>query len=826
MLLTKILEQSAQAFSDYPALTMRMGYRTTTLTYREVYQRAQKIAVFLQQHGLKKGDYIVLLAPNSPYWVCLFWACMLTGIVIVPVTMQSTLDMVKRFAQHTEAKLFIKHRFCHFDISGLTTYNIELIDELIDSCDLALLQRPILEPDDVMQILYTSGTTGDPKGTMLSHKNIASNVASTINLFPMKGTNERLLSILPLSHIYEQTFGLLVPFSLGAHIIYMHSPAAIRDLLQQYRVTKMLAVPEFLKLFMSKIEAGAEEKGRMKMLERMRKLTCYLKFFWMRRVLFRSVLKQFGGKLDMIASGGAPLDPLLEGKWEDFGVLVLQGYGLTETSPLVTTNTPYAKRLGSVGKVVPGVNVKLADDGEILVKGPSVFTGYFKVPEKTKEAFTDDGWFKTGDIGFFDADGFMFLKGRKKYMILGPGGQNVYPDDIEQELNEMPGVKDACVIGLEEAGGHVQIHAALLLHEGAGDPAKIIATVNERLASYQRIHGWTVWPDADFPRSATRKVKKHEVTKIIQDQRSVHIKSNGLVKTQLMKLLAHLSGKDLEDIIPETNIIQDLSLDSLALVEMVMRIEEIYAVTIDETKISAQTTVTDVEVLIKQAGVKTKPVQPKRWLRSWWIKPIRFLGQHLLFLVTHLWVRYEIKGLENLQDLKQPVVFMPNHTSYFDAIAFAKALPAPFRKNISFAAARDVLFEEFKSFALVAEVLFNAFSFPRKEQENIKQGLDMMGRLLDDGCNVVMFPEGHISRTGELQEFKKGAGLVAVEMGVPVVPVFIQGANDIFPYGVLKPRKYGTIMITFGKPIKVSKAMNYDEATVLIHDIFQLFKLK
>ncbi len=822
MLLTNILEQSTQQFSRHPALTMRMGYRTVTLTYAEVYNLSKKIAVFLQQQGLRKGDCVIFLAPNSPYWVCLLWGCLLAGVVIVPVTVQSTLEMVQRFAQHTGAKLFFKNRACHYQLTDVKTYDIEVIGELVAPCALKDFVPVTITPDDLVQILFTSGTTGDPKGTMLTHNNIASNVAAMGRLFTIKTGHERLLSILPLSHIYEQSFGLMLPYTFGAHIIYMHSPAAIRDLMQQYQVTKMLAVPEFLKLFMSKIEAAAEEKGRLSMLERMRKISQACHWPWFSRLLFRSILKQFGGKLDVITSGGAPLDSLLELKWEALGITVLQGYGLTETSPIVTTNTFDAKRLGSVGKIVPGVEVMLAHDGEILVKGPSVFKGYLKAPDKTQEAFTEDGWFKTGDIGLFDHDGFLFLKGRKKYMILGPGGQNVYPDDIEQELNEIAGVKDSCVIGLEQTGGNVEIHAVLILKKATIQPAQIITQVNENLASYQRIGGFTVWEDLDFPRSATRKVKKHEIIKMIQERSQGVVKINGHVTTPLIKILAQISNKDAVTIVSTTKIVQDLSLDSLAFVEMIIRIEEAYGVTIDETKITAEITVADVEQLIKTAGALAKPLQLKRWPRTWWIKGLRFFSQQLLFLSTRLFVRYEIKGLEHLKNITMPVVFMPNHVSYFDSIAVAKAIPQSFRSNLAFAAARDFLYEDHKRLAFPAEFLFNAFPFPRKDHDNIKHGLDVMGQLLDAGCNVVLFPEGYISKDGALQKLKKGAGLIAVEMGVLVVPVCIRGADAIFPYERIKPCKRGTITVTFGKPMKFSKLTSYDEATKTIENALRV----
>jgi len=466
MILTQILKQNSKKFPSVPALTMRMGFRTVTLTYKDVYDVSLKIALLLQHDGVKKGDAVLLLAPNSPYWGCVFWGCMLAGVVAVPLNVQSTPQLVEKIAKQVKAKLFFAHRYYRHEMpNDMKRYNVDLIMEELKTFDENRFEWPLITDDDLVEILYTSGTTGDPKGVLLTHKNLYTNIDAVSQMISLEVCKERLLSILPLSHIFEQVGGFLLPFYYVAHIVYAPSHAAIRDLLNEYRITKMMSVPEFLKLFMAKIEGVAHERGREVLLKKMMNISLKINNKFISRLLFSSILKKFGGKLDAIVCGGAPLDPELEKKWNALGIVLFQAYGLTETSPIITSNTFIEHRFESVGKVAPGVHVRISPDGEIQVKGPNVFSGYFKNDEKTKESFTPDGWFKTGDMGEFDKDGFLFLRGRKKYMILGSGGQNVFPEDIEQVLSKIDGVKDSTVVGIEQPAGMIQIHAVFLSND-------------------------------------------------------------------------------------------------------------------------------------------------------------------------------------------------------------------------------------------------------------------------------------------------------------------------------------------------------------------------
>src|SRR3990167_1819741 len=255
MTLNQIVETSSKKFANQTALTMQMGFRTVNLTYADVYELAQKVAVLLAQNNINPGDKVLICANNSPYWVCVFWGCLLRGAIIVPLNIQSTSKILQVIAQETKTTILFKFNSCRLDIpTNIKTFNTEFLPEYLTDINLKDYQPITAAPDDLVQIMYTSGTTGNPKGVMHTHHNIYSNltaVAQAIELHPGK---DRLLSILPLSHIYEQTMGLLLPYSYGIQVVYVHSATAIRDLLKKYKITRMLAVPEFLQLFMSRIE--------------------------------------------------------------------------------------------------------------------------------------------------------------------------------------------------------------------------------------------------------------------------------------------------------------------------------------------------------------------------------------------------------------------------------------------------------------------------------------------------------------------------------------------------------------------------------------------
>jgi long-chain acyl-CoA synthetase len=819
VLLTDLLLSSAAVHAQKPALIMQLGYRTTILTYAQVFEHATKIARYLADAGVMQGDCVLLCAPNSPWWVCSWWGCLLIGARVVPLAPENTLPMLKKILSQTEAKIFLRGISVRHELE-ITTITVEYLPYLTEKTKPFDLSTVCNRPFDCAEIMYTSGTTGDPKGVMLTHENIMSTVRALQELLQLEGYRDRMLSILPLSHMFEQVIGLLLPYSVGATVVYAHSHGAIRELLVQYRITKMVAVPEFLKLMASHVRGAFEQKGLGVAFDWLLSFAGKFKSVRVRRWLLSPVHRRLGGQLDTVASGGAPLDSALEHFWDSLGVSVIQGYGLTETAPVVSTNTWQDHKFGSVGKIIKHVQLHFDQDGQILVKGPNVFVGYFKNPQVTADSFSPDGFFKTGDIGRLDADGYLFLQGRKKYMILGPGGQNVFPEDIEAALNLQPEITDSCVLGIEGDRGTVTIHAVLLLKDKTLNAQLLINRVNDQLASYQCITDWTVWQEDDFPRSTTKKIKRDVVLQALKKQDLKQTAGPAVQTTRLMRLIAQVAGVAASTLHQNLLLVHDLKFDSLLRVELVTAIEETLHVTIDESAIVATTTIKDLELQLQSPTVVKKIPMVASWPRSSIAKIARRGLQGGLRIATRWLFKLRVEGEEHLR-VPRPLIFMPNHVSLIDPLLVTAALPAVQARDNSFAAGYDMLYGQYWWAAKILELSFNAFPFPRQEGEHISAGLKNIGTLLDHGCSITIFPEGKLSLDGSLQPLKKGAGLIAQIMHVPIIPVKIIGLEALVPYDKIIPRKRGQVTVRFGKPVVIDPLISVEEALGILTKAMQ-----
>jgi long-chain acyl-CoA synthetase len=393
-----------------------------------------------------------------------------------------------------------------------------LLDELYALPETAATIRDdSLVPGDIAALMFTSGTTGNPKGVILTHANILANVES-VDLAVPNISDFRLVSLLPLSHMFEQTVGLLLALKRGSSVYYIASllPATIFDALKEQQATAMLLVPAALQLFMSSIEREVAKQGKAKQWDLLQRVAPYLPTF-VRRFLFRAVHERLGGHLQFVVSGGAPIAPELVKKWETLGIAVIQGYGATEASPVISCTTMGNRNPFTVGKALRDVEIKIAEDGEVWIKGPNVTSGYWRSPEATEQAF-ENGWYKTGDLGQFETNGHLRLIGRKKDMIALANGQNVYPEDVERVIKGVPGVTDVVVLGMPAEEG-ATVHAALICSKDVTNHDDIIRQANKRLSPHQYVKSFTVWPETDFPRTHTLKVKKHEVLKTLQAMR-------------------------------------------------------------------------------------------------------------------------------------------------------------------------------------------------------------------------------------------------------------------------------------------------------------------
>lgn len=537
--LLDILDDAVASFGDRPALSLRRDDGSSeSWSFRELDTRSRAVARRLRSLGLEPGDRMLTWSPSTPALPAVYFGAMRAGVVIVPLDLRMSPDAIERISEKAEAKRLAigsgrdapdprEARLERFPTSSVEDLAAPPDpDWPVDwAADVAAWPRP--NPGDLFEVIFTSGTTGTPKGVMLTHANIVGTVEAAHNAIPPQ--EHRLVSLLPLSHLMEQAVALFYAMTVGADVLYVRSrnPRVIFEAIRDHGVTTMLVVPQILDLFWSAIEREVDRSGRRTAFERLRRIARRLPY-GVRRILFRRVHRQLGGGLNLFVCAAAFLPPAVQQEWEDLGVVVMQGYGATECGPASATSKK-DHGLGTVGRTIDPVEVRLADDGEILVKGPTVFQGYWRDPEGTAAAFTADGWYKTGDIGRYDDAGHLLLMGRKKDIIVLPNGLNVYPEDIENALRTA-GIRDSVVV--ETRPGRIE---AVVLAPGrpvvpGGDPSKsavegfhrdpaevraeidqLVKAANRTLAQAQRVEAWRLWPEADFPRTHTLKVKRDRI---------------------------------------------------------------------------------------------------------------------------------------------------------------------------------------------------------------------------------------------------------------------------------------------------------------------------
>lgn len=526
--LLDLLDESVRRYRDRPAFALRKDDGSTIhWTYEEVGRRSRIAAWRLHALGLRPGDRVMTWSPSTPALPAAYYASIINRLIYVPLDMRMTAEAIE--------KIRLKSGAVHLLVgtgkdapdpgeAGMAEFPTTTIEDLCADPDGTfppdwedqVRSWPRPRPDEVFELVFTSGTTGTPKGVMLAHDNMLAAVGTFHRI--VRPMEHRLVSVLPLSHSLEQNVSLYYAMDVGADILYIRSrnPRVIFDGLREHRVTSMLVVPAMLDLIWSAITREAAKQGKTATFNRMRGIARRLPMR-VRRVIFRTVHDSLGGSLTLLVSAAAYLPPDLQQGFEDLGIVVLQGYGATETAAGAAT-TFRDHPLGTVGTPPPPIEMRLAEDGEIQFRGPTLFKGYWENPEATKAAYTEDGWYMTGDLGRLDAKGRLYLHGRKRDMIVLPNGFNVFPEDIEIALRDA-GIRDSVVLDTEPG----RIEAVCLAPSvpiGGTAPtddqvreliAAAVKQANGALGPNQRIQGWRLWPEADFPRTHTLKVKRDPV---------------------------------------------------------------------------------------------------------------------------------------------------------------------------------------------------------------------------------------------------------------------------------------------------------------------------
>src|SRR3984893_17744696 len=504
-----------------PAFVHRHGLRVERWSYSQIAKTAVRFARELEARRIAKDDRVLLWARNSPEWVSAFFGCLLRGVIVVPLDLQSELGFVKRVQEQVGAKLAL----CDPVTSGLVVKPLPVIeiDELssqIAHHSLRPYSMTDIRYDDTVEIVFTSGTTAEPKGVLIAHRNLMANLTPLEREIKRYLKWERLfhpirfLNLLPLSHVFGQFMGIFVPQLVGGEVLFQESlsPSQIVETIKRERISAVIAVPRILDALREKIESEYEAGGK---LEGLRSAIASLdgRHFLRRWWTFRAIHNMFGWKFWAFISGGATLDPDTEQFWQRLGFAVIQGYGMTETASLVSVNHPFKQGRGSIGKVLPGQEVKLAENGEILMRGENLSPGYWKDAGQSRAA--ENGWFRTGDVGEIDGEGSLYFKGRKREVIVTSAGMNIYPADVELVLGRQPEIKAGAVVEIDGPHGPEPL-AVLILRDDHANAEAVINRVNRFLAPHQQIRRWFVWPGEDFPRTAMQKVRKQLVGEVVR----------------------------------------------------------------------------------------------------------------------------------------------------------------------------------------------------------------------------------------------------------------------------------------------------------------------
>jgi long-chain acyl-CoA synthetase len=803
-----------ETLGDKTAFVNRTGIRRLVVSYRELYDLSLKMANLLVQKGVGPGDRVVVWGPNSSWWAVAYWGIIIRGAIAVPVDFMSDIARAESIRSLTQAKCVLQSRFKLERMTIDSSILLEDLQYLLE--DIQPIDEPVsAAPEDTAQLIYTSGTTGNPKGVILTHRNLIANITQINQQVPIITSAYSFLSLLPLSHMFEQMGGFFTPLYRGAAIVYLRTlkPSAIIEALGEEDIYVIMSVPRLMQLLKTTIERELEEKHLSGLFRSLSQLATRFPV-GLRRILFFPVQAKFGRNFTVFVSGGAPLDPEVFMFWSSMGFTVLEGYGLTETSPVLCVNTMELQVAGSVGPPLPGVQVKI-EGKEVLARGDNVFPGYYENKQASRDAFTGDGWFRTGDLGEIGPDGWLVIKGREKDLIVTGSGVNVYPDELEAVLNRVAGGKESCVIGVERGGGE-EVHAVLLLDGSGIAPEEIISQANSMLDALHRITGYTIWNEPEFPKTTTLKIKKFAVKEEII--KGPEEGESTVSRDSLLNLLTRVTGTAAAQIREESLLVADLGLTSIDRLELVSFLEQEYRLDIEDSQIGPQTRVSDLRQIIAKREKLIRRDHFRFWTNARFFRGLRMVWDHLVhYPLLRCFVKLEVRGTDELNNLDGPVYFVANHLSYLDQPSIMRALPAKIRYRCATAAWEEFFFGEYQGISKIwrrlsyeySTVLFNLFPLP--QSKGFSGSFKYMGRLADAGFNILIFPEGGHARDGKMQPFQLGLGIMVKELGIPVVPIKISGTEKVLPPCARFP-KQGRVTVTFGKPLR----FRYEEPAAIV----------
>lgn len=832
--LTDILEKSAEMYGDQTALQMKRDDIWVRYTYKEIHDLAGHIGWYWRQHGLHPGDRVLLFSENKPEWGIACFAAMAAGAAIVPVDRQTPVHEIWAMARFTSARAILCSESGHrllmeaetnsaeeprpdIPLWNIDNYGLSFDEPRLSTSPVTADEEPPawapVEPDTVASIIFTKGTAVDPRGVVLTHRNFVSDLLSLAEVLRAYKTDQ-FLSILPLNHALEFTGGFLMPFYAGATITYSDTLKSrnLLELMAEAETTCILAVPRLFKLLYERLRRTAEDPDSH-IIERLR----------------------------LLVSGGAALDKTLYEAYQQIGLTIHEGYGLTETAPILTVNPMDRSKAGSVGLPLPGIDLRIdhpdeTGSGEIVVRGDNVMSGYYHNPVATAE-YLKDGWLYTGDLGYQDEDGYVYITGRSKDLIVTGAGKNVYPDEVEWYYRALPHTREFRVVGIRPSDSMSEdVHAVVVPdwseegRETEEDRQSLISsvqTISRSLPSYQRIQQVHVWeeslPDHEEPkarRAAYRqKLMALDHAPAADAEADEHTPETLSWDQVVFRVMARLTRQPVTEIAENPDRpVEDL-MDSLMRVELLAALETRFQATIPDEDALKIHTVQDVLDTVRkyidntEMPVSDQPVDTSEyWARMLETEksdtePVagphrKNLLQRLIWMGGRLAYRtcfsLSCKGLEHIPQ-NTSFLIAANHSSHLDSGAVITALWNQVA-CVQPLGAKDYFFNSaFKAWFFGS--IMNVVPFDRHDQ--IFEGLRASSQALSPETPVLIYPEGTRSVTGELQPFKVGLGLLALELDVPIVPAYIRGTYAALPKGRSLPRPH-PVEIVFGPPIDMA----------------------
>ncbi|GAB4229810.1 MAG: hypothetical protein Kow00109_01280 [Acidobacteriota bacterium] len=850
-----LLERSAAKFAERVALQWKAGSDWERFTYQEVLEGARLVGRRLMDLGLQKGDRVVLFAENRPEWGICHLGALWAGLVVVPLDWQTWHREVWSVARFTEARAILASEKA---LSRLTGEELQENENAAEPCFLLSVNRlaepfklpdlprstdpparaaqarefPCLSADDPAAIVFTTGTMAEPRGAVHTHRTFLNNLRG-VDHYLSVSESDRLVSVLPLYHCLEFTCGFLMPLHRGAMITYSHSlkPRVILELMRETKATCLLGVPTLFALIREDLERRVLKIKDSALLSNVvdtsQRLNASLEEKLgknLGRRLFTKIHREFGGNVRVLVSGGSALGTELYRYFKSLGLTIYEGYGLTETAPVLTVNPLHQSREGSAGKPLPGVELRIYRPdqdgiGEIIVRTPSLMVGYYKNEEATK-AVIRDGWFHTGDLGWVDTDGYVYITGRCKDVIVTGAGKNVYPSDLEAIYSTLPSVREICVFGVK-SGLTEDVHAVVVpapseeaFAERSKQAQRAIQALARELPSYQRLQQ-IHFRDEPLPRKPDGSLDR----KVIREEALARLAGRGVessgkpiqggIREQLLSELVRLSGLPREEISEESNLYSDLGLDSLAAMELLLFVERELGLAVPDERIPEFQTVGDLLDELRRAEAAGTPRgkgAPSIHSalpygdRPQFERTVLELSFRSLARFYRRYLGLEVRNARNLP-ARGPFILAANHASHLDSgaviAAVIEARGLELAKTLHVIGARDYFFDSRLKGWLFATCL-NVVPIERDEVG--LQGVRLVGGILQRGESVLIFPEGTRSRTGRIQKFRPGVGLLAWEYKVPVIPVFLEGTFDALPPGTTRLRR-NRVRVWFGEAV-------------------------